>query len=91
MFDRALVLFATLAVFLVAASAAMAGSLEVVAGRRAVIDVGDRDNYTTLTIRNLGTNPGRLEFAEDASSIFRLAQAQKSVSVWAVAAAAVTI
>lgn len=64
MFDKALVLLATIAVWLVAASAAMAGNVEVVAGQRALIDVGDRDNYTTLTIRNLGTSPGRLEFAD---------------------------
>lgn len=63
MFDRILALAATFAVCLIAA-VAVAGSVDVVPGKRAVIDVGDRDSYTTLTITNRGTGPGRLEFVD---------------------------
>jgi hypothetical protein len=44
------------------APAVRAGMIEVAPGATRQIDVGDRYNYTTITITNAGAAAGRLEF-----------------------------
>ncbi|WP_374301390.1 hypothetical protein [Ferrovibrio sp.] len=53
--------FFTLALGLAAISPAQAGMVQVEPGAASQIDVGDRSNYTTITISNAGAVAGRLE------------------------------
>lgn len=43
------------------AGTAWAGSFNIIPGTSAIVDVGDRESYTTLTIVNRGTSEGSLQ------------------------------
>jgi hypothetical protein len=43
-------------------TAAQAGQTHLAPGASDVVDTGERGNYTTMTIQNLGSQPGRVEF-----------------------------
>lgn len=43
-------------------AAAQAGETRLAPGASDTVDTGERGNYTTVTIRNLGSQPGRVEF-----------------------------
>lgn len=54
--------FFMLVLGLAAAPPAQAGMIQVEPGASSQIDVGDRSNYTTITVSNAGSVAGRLEF-----------------------------
>lgn len=43
-------------------TAAQAGQTDLKPGASDVVDTGERGNYTTMTIHNLGSQPGRVDF-----------------------------
>lgn len=51
----------------VLAGAAQAGSFDIAPGATAQVDVGDRYNYTTLSIINQGAAAGRLQLTDGRS------------------------
>ena len=58
-----------LALGLAATPPAQAGMIQVEAGASGQIDVGDRNNYTTITITNTGSVAGRLEFGAPVNQV----------------------